>query len=87
MKSLKSPEVKSAGRIDHTFRLSGRSPAGITCLDHAATAAATAWARWEYSRRPLQGMAPPIPSQPIDQLPDIGNLHVGHDLTGRVTRE
>jgi hypothetical protein len=23
-------------------------------------------------------MAPPIPSQPVDQLPDIGNLHVSH---------
>jgi hypothetical protein len=23
-------------------------------------------------------MAPPIPSQPVDQCPDIGDLHVSH---------
>jgi hypothetical protein len=28
-------------------------------------------------------MAPPIPSQPVDQLPDIGNLHVSHGPTNR----
>jgi hypothetical protein len=28
-------------------------------------------------------MAPPIPSQPVDQLPDIGNLHVSHDPINR----
>jgi hypothetical protein len=28
-------------------------------------------------------MAPPIPSQPVDQLPDIGNLHVSHGPINR----
>ncbi len=41
MKSLKSPEVKSAGRIDHTFRLSGLGDGPVAQLTNTAVLKAT----------------------------------------------
>ena len=66
--------------LDRASRQRARA-SGITRLDHVRDGGDHRLSTLRVLATSAVRMAPPIPPQPIDQLPDLGNLHVSHGLT------